>query len=747
MKLVNKIVCISAAVLAVSSCFQKETYPPYEAGEVEQVNENNVHFLTPAEGTAFQLAPDAEKKITLTAERDSTKTAITVPVVITADNEAAEGIFTISELNFGVGEKTANIDITFPNAEAGVLYKATLSITDPNYIHTYSNVAKSISFSVQRVKWNALGNLTYFDKFLMETPIELPVEQRDDDHTYYRFAGPSSTSLVGQDGGGLSFVAEPTEWITLHIMKKGEKIGDQALTINDYLYYEEYNSGFHHDSYGADIMVCPPWDGFKNTATPDTWVNNKVLGYQESGVPTQAQIAPYHYMYGVGGWNHSGSAYITLTFPGFVPTDYSVYMETDYPENGVTPVYVEIGSDVASIKYAVYEGTFGQGGADKKIEPIANGTDASTTVALADFTYDEDYGVNYTYLEVSPEKTGLYTLVAVSFDAEGNAQEAGFVNFNFVAAADEAEHAVVVSVGTEDVSARYEASGYNKRNSFAYWISGKDLTEVHVAVVAKSKLTAATLSSLKYSADPVSADVLAAINSEGGYATLATGLNALADYAVVVWATNGDLDDYAVAYYTTEGLPRELVCKGTYTYASWWAGDDDAQELYLDPNYKDTYVFPNWGGGVDFIFTKDAQGVITIPLFAIGASHSSYGTVYYMESANYFDAEDIAAEPELGEHSYVDEDGVYHFHFALCVSAGAFGDFWETYTPEGVVVSDPASAPSAIESMSLVSAKPLAIPSVENIVVERNPQPVQVNVKVNNGRAPLAKENRRSFEL
>lgn len=743
MKLVNKIVCICAAVLAVSSCFEKETYGPYVPGEVEQVNENNVRFLTPAEGTAYQLAPDAEKKITLSAERDSTKTAITVPVVITADNEAAEGIFTISELTFNVGDKTANIDITFPNAEAGVLYKATLSITDPNYIHTYSNVAKSISFSVQRVKWNALGNLLYMDNFLQETPIELPVEQRDDDHTYYRFAGPSAASLAGQDGGGLSFVAAPTEWVTLHIMKKGEKIGDKALTINDYLYYEEYSSGFHHDSYGADIMVCPPWDGFTNTATPDTWVNNKVLGYQDNGVPTQAQIAPYHYMYGVGGWNHSGSAYITLTFPGFVATDYSVYMEADFPESGVTPVYVEIGSDVNSIKYAVYEGTFGQGGADKKIDLIANGTDASTEVT----TFSEDEDIRYTFLEVSPEKTGLYTLVAVSFDAEGNAHDAGFVNFNYVAAADEAEHAVVVSVGTEDVSARYEAAGHNARNSFAYWIAGKNLTEVHVAVLAKSKLNSSALSTLKYSTAPVSADVLKAINSEGGYATLATGLSALSDYAVVIWATNGDLDDYAVAYYTTEGLPRELVCKGTYTYDAWWSGTDDTQELYLDPNYENTYVFPNWGGGVDFIFTKDANGIITIPAFACGATSSSYGTVYYVESANYFDAEEIAAEPALGDRSYVDDSGVYHFHLALFVSAGTYGDFWETYTPDDALAPAPASAPRAIESMSIVKAKPLAMPSVENIVVERNPQPVQVNVKVNNGRAPLAKENRRSIEL
>ena len=558
---------VAAAALVAFSCAQKEA--PYESGEVENTNPYNVFFET-LESNFFQLDPSDATTLSFKAYRDSGSVAeqLTVPVVLTPGNDDSADIFTKGELTFPKDSVWAEVSVNFPNATPGTLYKATLSITDPAYVHIYSNVPKSLTFSVQRVKWNPLGKLKYLDKFLLDSEIELDVEQRDDDHSYYRFVGPSSATLPDQSGAGLAYSETSTPYVTLHILKKGDVLSGQTIAHDNLVFFDEYYSGYFHSSYADDIMVIHPADGFSSTKTEDTWVNNKVVSYQEDGeTPGVIELAPFHYMYSVGGWNHSTSAYITLVFPGFVPTDYEIYMESDYPSNGKTPIYMEVGSDIKSVKYAIYEGTIGENGAAKKMDTITSGEDPSTTIS--DFQYDEDEEVYYTNFDVTPAATGLYTVVAIGYDAAGDPQGVGFVNFQFVAEEDEDDYAVSVSVGAEATSSRYEAAGHNQYNSFAYWIAGEDLTDVHVAVVPKASISDALLAEIKADAEgeyAVDEDVLAEINADGGYATIATKLADDMDYAVIVWATNGNLDDFAYAFYTTEKFPEVWKSLGTGLY-------------------------------------------------------------------------------------------------------------------------------------------------------------------------------------
>jgi hypothetical protein len=558
---------VAVAALVAFSCAQKET--PYEAGEPENGNIYNVYFETLSE-SSFQLDPADPTVLSFKAFRDSASTAqeLTVPVVLTPGNADSEGIFTKGELTFPKDSVWAEISVNFPNAAPGTLYKATLAVTDPAYTHIYSSLPKSLTFSVQRVKWNNLGKMKYIDVFLMDDEIELDVEQRDDDHSYYRFVGPNASVLPDMSGDGLPYSENPTPYCTLHLLKKGDKLSGETIAHDDLVFFTEYCSGYFHGSYSDDIMVIHPADGFSSTKTEDTWLNNKVISYQEDGeTPGQIELAPFHYMYAVGGWNHTSRAYITLTFPGFVPTDYEIYMEADYPSGGSTPIYMEVGSDIKSVKYAVYEGTIGEKGAEKKIEPITSGEDASTTIS--EFEFDDEEGIYYVNFDVAPEATGLYTVVAIGYDADNQPQGVGFVNFQFISADDEEDYAVSVSVGTEATSSRYEAAGHNQYNSFAYWIAGEDLTDVHVAVLPVASVSQGVLDAIK--ADPqgnyaVDEDVLAEINAEGGYATIATKLADDMDYAIIVWATNGDLDDFAYAFYTTEKFPEVWKSLGTGLY-------------------------------------------------------------------------------------------------------------------------------------------------------------------------------------
>jgi hypothetical protein len=565
------ILSVAAAALVAFSCAQKEA--PYESGEVENDNPYNIFFDTLKE-SAFQLDPADPTQLTFKVFRDSGSVAekLTVPVVLTPA-AGSEDIFTLSEVVFPKDSVWTEFTASFPNAEVGKLYSATVAVTDPKFIHIYSDVPKSISFSVQRVKWNSLGKGTYYDDLLAYwsknayDPVEVEFLQCDTDHSLFRIMDPYTQilSLIGATSAGGD--DDPEAYIQIKVLKKGDKVGDITCTLNDVIDFGQVPTGYVHPSYAEPIYLLHP-KYFAAGADPAYWSHSQVVSYQENGLPGEIHLAPYYYMFALGGFNYSQyDDDIDIIFPGFVPTDYTMLLEADYPSGGSTPIYMEVGSDIKSVKYAVYEGTIGEKGAEKKIETITSGEDASTTIS--EFEYDEDEDIYYVNFDVAPEATGLYTVVAIGYDADNQPQGVGFVNFQFVAEEDEDDYAVSVSVGAEATSSRYEAAGHNQYNSFAYWIAGEDLTDVHVAVVPKASISDSLLAEIKADAEgeyAVDEDVLAEINADGGYATIATKLADDMDYAVIVWATNGNLDDFAYAFYTTEKFPEVWKSLGTGLY-------------------------------------------------------------------------------------------------------------------------------------------------------------------------------------
>jgi hypothetical protein len=74
--------------------------------------------------------------------------------------------------------------------------------------------------------------------------------------------------------------------------------------------------------------------------------------------------------------------------------------------------------------------------------------------------------------------------------------------------------------------------------------------------LAKLKDPNAALAAVKTDSDyAVSDAVLKEINAQGGYYDVRTKLSPKTTYLVIMWATNGNLDDFAYATYTTDKLP------------------------------------------------------------------------------------------------------------------------------------------------------------------------------------------------
>lgn len=307
-----------SVVAAFVACKDEDRITPGEWDA--NPNYANVYFENTTQ--SVELDPTAATTATIAIYRRDTIGARTVHMDVV---ENTDDVFTVSDAVFADGDSVAYITVEFPNAEVGKTYTLTLSSSDPNLVSSYSKDA-SYTLNVTRIKWNLAGKATLTEKFIFGGSGTFDLYVRDDDPTKFRFddmfdeiAANTETPLDGNQ----------TKQAFVSILKKGDVLGGVTVTQSNLIGFEEdLNSGFLHPTYGADILICHPY-GFSSTKEEKNWSHNTVLGYQDNGLPTQIQIAPFYYMNGVGGWNYSQQdGYVIITFPGYEPVvTYEAYFD------------------------------------------------------------------------------------------------------------------------------------------------------------------------------------------------------------------------------------------------------------------------------------------------------------------------------------------------------------------------------------------------------------------------------------
>ena len=174
------------------------------------------------------------------------------------------------------------------------------------------------------------------------------------------------------------------------------------------VYFDDYNTGYHHATYDADIWWYHP-SKLSSTGPESFWLHNIVLAYKEDGTPGQIQLAPRYYMVGVGGWNPSqNDGVVVITFPGFTPKDYSVDMSvsgiyTDLEGNAFAAVESTLGADATNVKAVVVSAS---DNANTVAESIAAGTMDATEI-----------GGGTTYVPIG-DLTGELQVVMVVLDED-----------------------------------------------------------------------------------------------------------------------------------------------------------------------------------------------------------------------------------------------------------------------------------------------------------------------------------------
>ena len=573
----------AVASLALTSCVEK--VQPHEPGEPEASGCYGVYFPTQDASGSHVYNPTQEKVIDITVARTNTSGAITVPVKMSFSED---GIFEAAPVTFADGQEETTFSVRFDKAKEGVEYVANLVIEDNQYASKYNASAIGLDFSVLCVEmkyfldpktnekalvtfnqgwWGevATGYIKYYEVDDVRTCFTETI-----DHLY----NGALTVAPGFWGYGADY-----EWTFTWYIKQAHPTVEGATLIQ--LPWQP--TGYVRDDLGMIYL--------------GDYVSEQNFWGQSYDWMTEAKAAsrftPSYYD-GNGGFYFSVYAYANAegrgwaadpfetvgVASGFTRVDYSLELEADYTYDGETPIYVEAGVDVENVKYAFYEGELTATQIGYKVDGIVAGTEATTT--FSNFAIDEELEKKVATMKVAPQKTGMYTLVAVAYDKDNKAQESASILFKHIAGSDSQTYAVDVDVFTEDTPTRYH--NFHDYDSFAYCVSGSDLTEIHVAIYSEDVVAKyggeAILADAKSDASyALSADQVAEANADGGFYDIASGLKANTTYYVIVWATNGNLDEYAMDAYTTGKLPYvwKSLGKGQYT-------DDVACGLYdIDP--------------------------------------------------------------------------------------------------------------------------------------------------------------------
>ena len=682
--------------LAAVSCLP-EAQDNWTPGEAEDAFCYGVYFPVQEAAGYHIYSPTDAPKVVITVSRTNTSGAITVPVEA---SYSADGIFEATPIAFADGQAETTFTLSFPAAEQGKTYSASFVITDATYASKYSTNPVAFDFSAMRVemlkfatedgKGAAKVKFTVNNDFLGDFGFEEDFYEMDGSIEYYEVDGVRYGKVVVDNEGG--------------VWSSGAEINFTWYPKVNYEYgdfvYQPIEVGVGKTGYeldGAEVGEDHPCAVlFSDYYHHYTDLKNNSLGTFLDFVSNYGQSYLLSYYDGHGGFHFNlvydieGTNYwygfcedsVLGIADDYVRVDYRLESESDYCYNGEIPIELGAGVDVKKILLTAAEGKLNSAQVESAFAGLKEGADNVIVIPTDDFVYDEDTKLNYGAYNLALEKTGVYTILLAGVDEAGKTQSTDYFTAEFVAVADEEANAVVVSLGIEDTSVRY-APTYSKMNSFGYWISAaEDITELHVSVIPAADLTASAAAKIKSNAKlAVSAEVLEQMKAAGGYATLATGLNALTEYALVIWATNGKLDDFFVDFYTTDGLPLVPYGKGDYLYTQFWSGTDSGLTISVDPNYKDTYVISDWGGGIDFRFTWDGADKVVVADQFTGYTHSSYGPVWVDEFADY------AGTTEQGVSTYA--DGVFTFNVIYYVSAGYFGYGTETFTlteaPAGII--------------------------------------------------------------
>ena len=560
----------SALSLFAAACSPVEEYKP---GVEDNTDCYGVYF--PAQETDFVRSPEEATVITFTVAREKTDGDLIVPINV----KDTSSIFNIKPVNavFEDGQSETTISFDYARIAVGQEYLVSLSIEGDEFVSKYSTLPSNLDFTVLVEKWNDLGVGTFTMNVDLWDPFTCAVRffQSDLNPAIYRI----KMHEVLEDGTtDLIFSEEQNTYLYFKVLKKGDKVFDNVADKDDLVFFDVFHTGIINSTYNAELLFVHP--GSLSSFTVSDWYYNKVIQVKEDGSPAVIQLAPYIFMNGIGGWSFiDQDEAIILVLPGCQLVNYSMEIEAGYSENGVLPVKFELGADVAKVKYAIYPGTLNSAQVTRYAGQIADGSAEGIATLPAD-------GI----AKLTLPETGVYTVVAVSFDATGEAQETAAATINYVAEGDNKD----VELYSGLVATGKYGKEYTSDNTLEYYIFGQDLVDIKIGLFEKGVLEnnyEACVEEVLASESLSEEDIEAANTSS--YVAVFKDCVPGTEYSVLAWASNGYAYAFDVASAKTTGKLvvslEDMIGVYSTSITSYYNGPLKPLQMVIEPSDDEWY--------------------------------------------------------------------------------------------------------------------------------------------------------------
>lgn len=399
------------AVAGLVACSDDDKY------EWATVSGNQVFFSNELPST-YNLTSSATS-FTVPLNRYKTDEAINVDLVFTSP-DGADTLFSVpSSVNFAAGQSEADIVINFdPSAfEYNDFRTINLAIGNEDYTTPYGNTSVTLKAGLP-LTWSSIGQGTYVDNWYHEYKGSVEIFKCDQNPNRFRIAEPYA-GFGGNDFFEKNNEADP--YLDLMILQKGQTLGGVTIEHDDLVYFDEYSTGntMTANGYNTNIVLLHVVN-FTAGSDEANWLHSKVVEWQGDGLPAVIQLAPYFYMYGLGGFNNSqNDEVIQIYFPGLEVKDYDVAVEylgafVDADGEKTASTNFEVGTDLDEVKYALIEGE----DVDAALNGILDGSIETESISQSGT------------VNIPCPYVGTVTVVAVGY-AEGEAQTYDAATFSY----------------------------------------------------------------------------------------------------------------------------------------------------------------------------------------------------------------------------------------------------------------------------------------------------------------------------
>ncbi len=395
-----------SAMMAFAACADEATYEPGPQVAGPQ------YYFSSSQATSVNINHTTQA-VSIDVYRIETTSAATTTISVTDASGLISNANTATA-SFAAGSNKATIsfpvvpsDWTFAK-NYPVTYKIT-SDTTP-----YGSDEVTVTYKYPTPLKN-LGKATINESYMHGKEFSATIYQSEIDPNEFhitKFTGSKSDDFI------------------FYVTKAGDSFGSVSYNTAGLIHYGDTKIGLTYADVGGDsaddIYILHP-SRFTSLPTEDYWANNKVAIYQDNGLPAVVEIAPFYYMFGLGGWNKSTAATITIVFPGYDPKDYTVTASyagifTDTEDQVYGEATVALGEDIESAIAVLVEGDSEEAIA-AAVETLKAGEDESIVPVTGQ-----------TVRIALPEepKTGKYTIVVAGV-AAGEVQETSATSFFYQA--------------------------------------------------------------------------------------------------------------------------------------------------------------------------------------------------------------------------------------------------------------------------------------------------------------------------